>query len=280
MSLDPQQYVCDSEFIKLMSARRDVDLVAAALEIARDEDPHVDFERCYLWISDRAAELRGPVASADHECDALRELGKCLAGQHGLNGHATAFCDANGSLLHRVIETGRGLPISLSLIYIAVARHVGIDLEAVAAPGRFVTRYNGPCGRHYIDPFDGGRVLSEAQCVELLQQTSGATPEQIYRSLHPADPRTIVIRILNNLKAIHAEREEWNAAWRTQCRLVSLLPASYSERRDLALLSMRADRPGQAIDLLENCCKSAPAAEREMLGEQLKVARGLLCRWN
>jgi len=89
-----------------------------------------------------------------------------------------------------------------------------------------------------------------------------------------------VVRMLNNLKAIYTQSENWPAAWVVQHRLVLLQPGSYSQRRDLGLIALRADRPGQAIEMLQNCLKTCPTEETEPLTAQLAEARRQLTRWN
>ena len=85
MSLD-NEYHCDTEFVKLMTRRNDVDLTTAALELSRDVSPDLDFRETFSWIDDRANELSGCVACSKTERDALQELGRCIAGERGIYG--------------------------------------------------------------------------------------------------------------------------------------------------------------------------------------------------
>jgi regulator of sirC expression with transglutaminase-like and TPR domain len=271
---------CDREFVKLLTRRSDVDLVAAAIEIARDHEPEVNAKAVVRWIEDRAAEVRGPVARADSEVEALAELGRCINGTHGLTGGCAAFESADGSYLHRVIETKTGIPISLCVLYMAVAEKVGLDLKGVAAPRHFLTRYESSAGPLFVDAYHGGRVLTLDECLRFLEGVTSRPAASILPSLVPADSRSIVIRMLNNLKALYAKQDRWHDAWHVQHRLVALEPAAYEERRDLAIIALNAGRPGCAIDLLNSCLASGPAAERAELTEQLRLAKTQLCRLN
>lgn len=136
MSVD-DEFSQDSEFAKLLSRRRDVNLVVAALEIARDAQPRLDFGHTLEWIARRGDELRGPVAKARNERHALKELARCLSGMHGLHGDRNAFDEPESSYVNRVIETGIGIPISLSVVYMAVADAAGIELQASPRPCTF-----------------------------------------------------------------------------------------------------------------------------------------------
>jgi len=273
-------YACDAEFLKLFTRRPDVDLTLVALELARDAQPELDFRPTLEWIDERGRELSGAVARARTEADTLRLLGECLAERHGIAGDPSCFDRPESSFLNRVIETGHGLPITLSVLYMAVAERVGIDLRGAAAPRHFLTRYESVGGTLFVDAFGRGRVLSQQECVRWLCGITGLTKTDVRSALKPASPRTIVIRMLNNLKALYAQQDNWPAAWMVQHRLTALQPCSYQERRDLALISLRANRPGPAIDLLQSCLRTCPEEEKETLKLHLLEANSQICRWN
>ena len=268
------------EFWKLACGRRDVDLTGCALEIAADHDPDCDPEAVRAWLFDRADEARGPVAAADTGRAALGALAGVLCGENGLCGGAAAFDDPAGSLLHRVIAGTPGLPIALSILYIDVANRVGLNLVGVNAPHHFLTRLDAAEGVLFCDPYHEGRALSEDAAVEFLMTRCDLAPAEIADSLRPADPRAVVVRVLNNLKAQHARRGDWPAAWHVQQRLAALQPGDYGERRDLALIALHAGRAGQAVDLLEDLIPAAPAAERPALRRHLAKAVAQVSRWN
>jgi regulator of sirC expression with transglutaminase-like and TPR domain len=270
----------DREFQKLVARRNDVDVTLAALELARDADPELDFQPTIEWLDACAGELAGAAARAKTERDALSELARGIAEKHGIYGEEAAYERPESSFLHCVIESGRGIPISLSILYMAVARRVGIDLTGVSTPMHFLTRAETIDGPVFLDAFGRGRLLEPVECVEWIARIAEVPKASVRATLKPASPRTIMIRMLNNLKAVYARREEWAAAWTVQRRLAALQPASYQERRDLALISLHACRPGHAIDLLEACLKSCPDAERPILAGHLSEARRLVARWN
>jgi len=277
---DRPDYRRDAEFTKLLARRSDVDLTLVALELARDAHPGIEFRTTLDWLDARAAEISGAVARAKDDRDALRVLANCLAETHGIIGDEAAYDDADGSCLNRVIETGRGLPITLSILYMALAERVRIDLKGVSAPRHFLTRYESAEGPLFLDAYSEGRVLDEQECARWLCDVTGLSSLDVAAALQPVGPRTIVIRMLNNLKALYARYDNWPAAWIVQRRLSALQPGSYQERRDLALISLRANRPGQAIDLLQSCLRTCPVDEKPALLAQLEEASGQLARWN
>ena len=237
--ISERDYSADVEFSKLLLRDSDVDLTVVSLEIARDANPQLQFEHTLNWIAARAAELSGRVAGAWSEADSLRALSTMLSECYGLVGDEAAYQQAESSYLPDVIARKRGIPISLSILYIAVAKEIGIDLRGVAAPQHFLTRFDGVEGTFFLDPFVGGRVMDRDECLHFLHEITNMPESELKPCLKPADSRAIVIRMLNNLKVLHAKHEDWPAAWLVQERLVALKPTYYEERRDLALRDQR-----------------------------------------
>lgn len=270
----------DLEFTKLMARREDVDLTTVALELARDAYPALDFAATLNWIAERAREVSVRLPHASDDESTLEILVHCLAVKQGLCGSREAYQKADSSFINRVIETRRGIPISLSVIYMAVAEQAGLNLQGVAAPGHFMTRYEGADGPLFVDAFAKGEVLNLDQMLLRVTMATDFSEDRALGLLEPASCRTIVIRMLNNLKALYFQQENWPAAWKVQHRLAALQPGSYEETRDLGLLAVKANRPGSAIDLLETCLKSASPQESPTLEHQIAQARRQLSEWN
>ena len=270
----------DSEFSKLLARRQDIDLSRAALELARDAHPKLDFEHTLSWIHKRADELRSHIIRVRSDREILRELVRCLAGTHGLHGDKFAFQRAECSYINRVIETGVGIPISLSVVYVAVAQAAGMDLVGVATPMHFLTRFETVQGPLFVDPFHAGQVLTYDECLEWLESLTGLPGDELESALEPAKPREIIIRMLNNLKALHVSQEAWELAWFVQRRLLALHSRAFDHRRDLAIIAIKSNRPGVAIDLLENCLKDCTPEDRPLLQSHLHAAEDQLAKWN
>lgn len=270
----------DTEFNKLLAWRTDVDLTRAALELARDAYPHLEFSVVTNWIQARVDELRPIVSRTTSEREALEIVAKNIACEHGIVGSEAAYSKPDGSFLQRVIETGQGIPISLSLIHIAVCRELGIELQGVGAPRHFLARLDTLEGPLFLDAFAGCRILTRDETVEWLSSLTGMTKREVARHLEPVGPRPIIFRMLNNLKVIYAEQLDWTGVWKVQSRITALSPSEYAERRDLALAATQADRAGQAIRLLKSLLNSCPENDREMLQLHLKHAESIVHRWN
>lgn len=273
-------FSADKEFVKFLTRGDDVDLTIAALELARDADPELDFAPTLAWIDARASELSGPLARARSDEEVLRCLSHCLGGTYGLAGNAECYEHPESSFLNCVIERKSGLPIALSVLYMAVAEKCGISLAGVGAPVHFLTRYDTIVEPLFVDAFAGGRILTLAACIDRVQETSGVSTAEALGALEPVGPRAIVVRMLNNLKALYARQENWRACWKVQHRLLALQPSVFHERRDWALVSLRSGRAGAAVDMLETCRKSCPPDELATLNQHIDEARKSLAQWN
>ena len=118
-------------------------------------------------------------------------------------GNRGAYYDWRNSCLDRVIATRTGIPISLSVLMIEVARRVGVDLCGVGMPAHFLVGVAGEPDR-YFDAFDGGRELDAAGARALFAGVTGSPAGWDERYLAPTPNRAIAVRVLNNLKAIFA----------------------------------------------------------------------------
>lgn len=265
----------DEQFLRLVRRETDVDLITAALEIARDGQADLRFEPTKSRIQKSIARLTHPVTQAGSDLEELKLLIRHMTEELNLHGDDDFLNDPEASYLNRVLETGRGIPISLSLLYLKVANELGIPLEPIGAPHHFLTRLQTDQGNLYVNAFEQGRIMDEMECIEWLHGVTEMPLSEVRRMLKPVDERMIVIRMLNNLKMVFGNREHWVSAWRVQCRLSMLIPGSWRERRDHAILTLRAGRYGEAISMLEHCLTVCPAEDRPYLLDHLKQARRL-----
>jgi regulator of sirC expression with transglutaminase-like and TPR domain len=148
-----------------------------------------------------------------------REAAACrivLAERHGFAGDTIAYADPCNSMLDSVLERGSGLPITLSVLWIEVARRAGVTLAGVGLPGHFVVGHFGVDPPLLIDPFRGGALVEDEP-----------GPVGLVRAWSPHD---IALRMLNNLVRSYGERGDLARALHA-AELRSLLP-SHDEVRE------------------------------------------------
>jgi regulator of sirC expression with transglutaminase-like and TPR domain len=270
----------DTEFRKLLTFQGDVDLVRAALELARDSNPLLQFDETLAALDGMADVLRPIVARLRSDVEALERVCEALTSQFGFGGDQACYDHADSSYFDRVVATGRGIPITLSLVYVAIGERVGLPLVGVATPGHFLCRFEGAASPLFVDAFRQGRILDPDECIDWIASISGFPIDAIRPTLEPASPRAIITRMLHNLKALHLRQSHWDAAERVISRLLALKPSSFVDRRDLATVSLMQRRPGKAIDLLENSLSKVGDEERASAIEILRTARNQVANWN
>jgi regulator of sirC expression with transglutaminase-like and TPR domain len=187
-----------SRFATMMVAGGEVVLDEAALLIAAALRPGLD-EIEWLTALDR---LAGdcPTPTADG-------VARYLFDTLGFAGNESSYYDWRNSCLDRVIATRVGIPITLSVLMIEVARRVGVPLVGVGMPAHFLVGVPDGSGA-YFDPFHGPARLDHLAAVDLFHRVTGGGATWNDDFLAPTPHRDIVIRMLNNLRAVFARRSD------------------------------------------------------------------------
>ena len=154
------------------------------------------------WVAGQMARLDEIAAGCPPGLDGLvAHLFGTDDGGLGLTGDTETYADAQNSYLDRVLDRRLGIPITLSVLAIAVGRRTGVPLVGVGMPGHFLVRHEGQ-PRVLLDCFDGGRRLSSGDCQEILERISGPLPGFDLAWLDPTPARDVVLRMLTNLRQL------------------------------------------------------------------------------
>ena len=267
------------------------DLAQAALLVARIEYPDLDPEP-YLERLDamgdaaRQAIEKHAQGSADKSpASCVRALNQYLFDELGFEGNRRRYEDPRNSCLNEVLERRTGIPITLSVVYMEVARRAGLRVDGVNFPGHFLVRCKAPERRPatglIIDPFHRGAVLSEHDCRMLLQRHVG--PEVAFsRSLLSSATRSQVItRMLLNLKRLYVHMRSFPQARDVTDLLLAITPSALSELRDRGLLAYHLNDVTSALRDLQTYLKLARMSqidddareEHEQIWEHIKTLR-------
>ena len=178
-----------------------VDLARAALWIAKLDDDQLDVD-AYVQELDRMGHEVAESLPADAD-DAARiaALNTYVYKNNGFHGSRTNYYHPANSYLNRLLEDREGIPITISVLYIELARRIGLELSGVGLPGHFVVGWQKTEGElELIDAFDGGRRLKR----EDAEQLAGQKLQDGH--FVPSEKRQILLRMLRNLVGI-AEHE-------------------------------------------------------------------------
>lgn len=213
----------------------------AALLLAAHASPGLDVATQLRRLDDLAAQCPEPTLGA--LCGLLFE-------EMGFAGASDDYSDPRNSFLDQVLDRRTGIPISLSVVMLEVGRRVGVPLEGVGMPGHFLVRHTA-APRVLIDPFNGGRHLDATQCADLVASIFGPGAPFPASVLAPSGPRTILARMLANLKNSYFERRDGDSLiWVSRLR-TAIPGVSPRELADLAKVLVELGRFGEAADALE-----------------------------
>ncbi len=258
-----------------------VDLAELCLHLAADEYPDLDIPTFLARLDGYAEILHRRIAAGDSLVDKVAELAELLFEDEGFTGNATDYYDPRNSYLNQVLDRKLGLPITLSILAIAVGERAGLTVVGVGLPGHFVAKASEGLSEVIFDPFHGGQFLDAEGCRALVEAVTGRTFAAAPDDLAPAPAGFIVQRMLNNLKGVYLRGNDFPRAARVIGRLVQLLPADATQRRDLGVTLIQSGRPGAAIDHLRAYLAAEPsAADAEAVEEFLKEARRDVAQWN
>ncbi|GIW92774.1 MAG: hypothetical protein KatS3mg110_0815 [Pirellulaceae bacterium] len=235
------------EHLERAMAATPPDLLRGALWIGCLDDPDVDVEAYVEEVEQMAAEIRAALPPGAGDSERLAALDRYLFEQNGFHGSRHEYYHRANSHLHRVISDREGLPITLSVLYIELARRLELPIDGIGLPGHFIVRYVAPNGEtQWIDVFNRGRRLTDEAVRTLVRQEVG-NDQPVEPFLEPAAARQILERILRNLLN-SAERDgEPHAMRRYLEALVRLDPNSVQYRGMRALTRYHTGRVYGAI---------------------------------
>jgi regulator of sirC expression with transglutaminase-like and TPR domain len=237
----------------------ELDLLEGALLIARDANPGLDPSAVARDLDALAAPLveRGIMGlPAPLQAELLAEH---LFEREGFSGNTTDYYDPQNSFLDAVLTRRTGIPVTLSVLYVEVARRAGVLASPVGFPGHFLARVDDHDRRLVVDPFHGGATLDEVALAELLRR-SGSKLRYSSEMIAPTPARQVVARMLMNLRGIYASRGDYAKLMVVLDRLIDLIPDSDEELRDRGFLFGRLGAPDAAVKDLKAYVERLPHA--------------------
>jgi regulator of sirC expression with transglutaminase-like and TPR domain len=240
----------------------------AALAIATLNQPDLDAAACLHTLDALAARVQVEMERHSGHGEVLAgltALRHVLADIEGFRGDEEDYQSPENSFLDRVLERKVGLPITLSVVYLEVARRAGIPLYGVPFPGHFLVACSAGDHKLVVDPFHGGEILTEEGCKELLEHVA---PQLKFNPsmLAPAPVELITYRMLSNLRRVFLEREEFERGLAVVDLLLMLAPNHPGELRTRAALLANLGAYRAALKDVERCMELSPdAPDRDRL---------------
>lgn len=258
----------------------EMDLARVALTIALPEYPELDVRQYLTRLEGMAESVSEAAGDAEDPYRRLACVDYVLFKQQGFKGNGDDYYDPENSFLNRVMARKTGIPITLSVLYMEVARRVGLEVRGVGFPGHFMVKTVCDGEEIFVDPFHGGSILSPPDLQGLLDKLYGGRLEVQPEYLRAVSNSQIVQRMLNNIKLIYANRQDPKRCLRVVEQLVILNPDDPEQVRDRGLLRLRLEDGAGALTDLERFLELAPdsgsaATVRDQIERIRKHSRAL-----
>jgi regulator of sirC expression with transglutaminase-like and TPR domain len=286
-----QRYQAVATEFQAVAAEEPIDLARAALVIAKLEYPDLDPAPSLRTLAEIGARVGGAIAPLAGAPASMRlaAVAEHLFDGEGFAGNRAHYDDYRNSLLNVVLERKLGIPITLALVFIEVAKRAGVTAQGVSFPGHFLVRGtdDDPEDRPLIlDPFDAGRPLGASDLRALLARAGGEEATFSDDLLRPCSSRQLLARVLNNLKRTYVELRSFPQAYAATNLILAVDPTLLSELRDRGLLAYHLDDYASALRDLEDFVKlhawtdESNKEERDEIWNHIKNLRRRVAGFN
>lgn len=223
-----------------------VDLLEGALLLAAMDNDELHIEDYQALVEHLAEEFRQSVAAEATTTEKLEAFHRFLFEEQGFHGSRTQYYDASNSYLNEVIDDREGLPITLSVLYMELARRVGLKAEGVGLPGHFIVRVHLDDGQsRLVDVFERGQELTEAACRQRVGEITGLKWNDAYLDPQPAE--AIIVRMLRNLNRVANGAQDWEAGLRYTRAILAIEPDSAEDRMVRAVICYNTRRRDEGL---------------------------------
>ena len=210
----------DSEFMAFVLGQGEqFDLEDGVWRFSLARYPDINVAAFRAQLDAWADRVRDPLRAGASGAETLLALNQVLFGELGFRGNSDDYHDPANSYVNRVMDRRRGIPISLSAVYLFVGRRLGLPVAGIGMPGHFLCRYQTSREEIYIDAFNGGKLLDRADCKRRIEALA---VEHDDSHLAPVTSRRMLQRMIANLHLLHKEKKQRAETERLQRHLVAL----------------------------------------------------------
>ena len=246
-----------------------IDLAKAALYIAQEEEADIHPEEYLNLLDAMASEVQKSLPEQQYPLRIIQTINRYLYIDLGFTGNSADYYDPRNSFLNQVIDRRTGIPITLALVYLEVARRINFPMVGIGMPGHFLLRPDFEEAAIYVDAFNGGEVLFAQDCQARLSEIYGQPVEIQPEFFAPVSSKQFLGRMLTNLKAIYLNQGDGLRTLAAIERILLLFPVAPAERRDRGILYYQLGRWTEARLDLQAYLTSIPRAEDAPIIRQL-----------
>ncbi|WP_299490842.1 tetratricopeptide repeat protein [Acaryochloris sp. IP29b_bin.137] len=245
------------------------DLALAALYIAQEEYPTLDISAYLNKLNTMAMAVEEQLAAEAYPLKVLQTINRYLYEDLGFTGNTQCYYDPRNSFLNDVMDRRLGIPITLSLVYMEVARRVGFPMVGINFPGHFLIRPDRGDMSIHVDPFFQGELLFEQDCCDRITQVFGQPMDLRPEFFAVVSPQQFLIRLLTNLKQIYLNENQLEKCLGASEQILLVDPKYYRELRDRGILYYHVGRWSEAQQDLQEYLAQHPSPEHIPLVRKL-----------
>ena len=259
---------------------KEIRLDRAALEIAAIQYPDLEVEPWLARLNELASQLGDRLRNFNDGRDFVETAERFLFGELGFHGNEADYFDPLNSCLNEVLERRTGIPVTLSVMYMEIARRLAMPVFGIGLPRHFVIQFDDGNFATFIDPFHGGKAITPRECFALAG-AKVADPTLLRR----VTKRDIVRRMVQNLQSGYLKRNDWTRAAQTLDLLLLAAPegshelAAALKLRGLLLIELKRFQDARR-DFEKYLAMEPEAADRAEVEKQIVAIHRWLGRVN
>ena len=250
-----------------------IDLARTSLHIAQIAFPGLSPEQ-YIKAIDAMAEQ---IVKTNYPLKIIKNINDYLFEKLEYRGNQADYYDPDNSFLNQVIARRKGIPISLSVLYLEIAKRLDFPMVPIGMPGHFLIRPEFAEVGIFVDVFNQGEILFKEDCQKKLQDIYGDSLAAEENFLQAVTNRQILGRMLTNLKFIYIQKQELTKAWQIIELILTISPEHPIELRDRGIIGYQLEKWQEAKNDLETYLRLNPTAsdQQTILKILEKISNGL-----
>ena len=236
-----------------------LNLIEKCLKLAQIlEYPNLDITKEIEKIHDLGITLKNSIVESKNSTYKISLLNEFLFQKCGFHGDVDDYYNPKNNFLNYVIDKKTGIPITLSILYSELGKHIGMDLRIIGFPSHVIVEGGEEL---ILDPFNSGKHLSVDDLLEILNLNFGEEVELVPEYLNEITTEEILIRILRNLKSSYKDSYSYNQSLRCNMMILAINPDSTEEIRDAGILEEKMQNYEKATEFLNKYLELLPNAE-------------------
>ena len=236
-----------------------LNLIEKCLKLAQIlEYPNLDITKEIEKIHDLGITLKNSIVESKNSTYKISLLNEFLFQKCGFHGDVDDYYNPKNNFLNYVIDKKTGIPITLSILYSELGKHIGMDLRIIGFPSHVIVEGGEEL---ILDPFNSGKHLSVDDLLEILKINFGEEVELVPEYLNEITTEQILIRILRNLKSSYKDSYSYNQSLRCNMMILAINPNSSEEIRDAGILEEKMQNYEKATEFLNKYLELLPNAE-------------------